>query len=137
MHSNHYQSGELNVTISRGDSSIGLFGVFLVLCLAAPWFAPTIGLAYYLSEILDWHSLAVAIATFAAFCLNYVLLHAFIKKLPTLFVLIGAAEVGAWAYWFLGAEFNPDIYWHVFLTLLAAFFGSLLFSVVVLKVKSD
>lgn len=137
MNGNHYQSGEVNVTISHGGSSIGLFGVFLVLCLAAPWFAPTIGLAYYLSEILNWHSLAVTIATFVTFLLNYILLHAFIKKLPTLFVLIGSVEVGAWAYWFLGAEFNHDIYWHVFLTLLAAFFGSLLFSVVVLKVKSN
>ena len=134
MPSNDNKSVNVIVRDGGGGSDIGCLGLFYVLVLAAPWFAPAISLGYYLGAILELHSLAVTIVMIVALCLNYAFLVMFIKKMPTVFALLGAAEVAAWAFWIMEGEFNFDIYWQSFLSLVAAMFGYAVFKALVIKI---
>ncbi len=136
MPSRDYKSPNVLVTIEQEGSGLGPIELVIILLLATPWFAPTIGLSYYVSEILNWHSVAVTIIAITTLILNYALLLVFVKKLPKLFVLLGSAEFAAVAYGITELNSNFDVYWQIFLSFVAAAIGGAVFAGLVMKVNS-
>lgn len=129
MTSNNNNSVDVTVRVEQGGGGAdGCLAAFLILVIAAPWFAPTIALGTYIGAFLEWHSLAVTILSIVTFGLNYYLLLLFARKLPRLFILLGAIECAALCYVVIVVELQLDIYWTYFWTLIAGLIGFFYFT---------